>query len=62
MEETTALCTGQLLIWLMSVTLLSVFSVGNDSVGMERLQVGMQGLGGLGTISHKEYLREQQFF
>lgn len=46
----------------MSVILLSVFSVENDSVGMERLQEGMQGLGALGTISHKEYLNEQHFF
>lgn len=58
MEETTTLCTGQLLVGFMSVILLSVFCVENHSVEMERLQEEMQGLGGLGTISHKEYLNE----
>lgn len=58
MEETTTLCTGQLLVGFMSVILLPVLCVENHSVEMERLQEEMQGLGGLGTISHKEYLNE----
>lgn len=62
MEETTTLCTGELQVGLMSVILWAVFPVENDNVGMERLKEGMQRLRGWGTISHKEYLNELQFF
>lgn len=62
MEETTTLRTGKLQGVLMSGFLWAVFPIENDSVGMERLQEGMQGLGGLGTVSRKEYLNELQLF
>lgn len=62
MEETTTLRTGELQGVLMSGILRAVFPIENDTVGMERLQEGMQGLRGLGTVSYKEYLNELQLF
>lgn len=61
--RTEEITTGEFQDGLMSLGILwAVFPVENDSVGMERLQEGMQGLGSLGTISHKEYLNELQVF
>ena len=61
MEETTTLRTGEIQGGLMSGNLWAVFSIENDSVETERLQEGLQGHGGLGPISHREYLTSYSF-
>jgi len=54
--------TGEIQGGLMSGNLWVVFCTENDSVEVERLSEGLQGHGGLGPISHREYVNKLQAF